>query len=131
MRRVSRLANPKNDTQKLIHRKVFVGNLPWSVRTDQLAQILGELGVKYRSVKVVEERDTGRSRGFAFVECSNEVESKQAMELISGHTIEGRVLVADVAEPKVKRGNDKPKGSQEAEAPQERTQGFGSGWGRW
>ena len=126
------MANPKNDTRGLMHRKVFVGNLPWSVRTDQLAQILGELGVKYRSVKVIEERDTGRSRGFAFIECSNEAEAKQAMELIGGYTIEGRVLVADVAEQQVKRGKDKPK---EAKAPQDSTQdkaqGFGSGWGRW
>jgi RNA recognition motif-containing protein len=77
--------------------KVFVGNLPWSIRTRELSTFLTELGFSYRSVKVIEDRETGRSRGFAFVEFETSQAAIEAIAELSGTVCEGRSLFANEA----------------------------------
>jgi len=77
--------------------KVFVGNLPWSIRTEALSTFLTELGFTYRSVKVIEDKDTGRSRGFAFVEFDTPQAASEAIAELTGVVCEGRALFANEA----------------------------------
>jgi cold-inducible RNA-binding protein len=77
--------------------KVFVGNLPWSIRTAELSAFLTDLGFAYRSVKVIEDRDTGRSRGFAFVEFETPQAATEAIAELAGTVCEGRTLFANEA----------------------------------
>jgi len=77
--------------------KVFVGNLPWSIRTAELSAFLTDLGFAYRSVKVIEDRDTGRSRGFAFVEFETSQAATEAIAELAGTVCEGRTLFANEA----------------------------------
>jgi RNA recognition motif-containing protein len=77
--------------------KVFVGNLPWSVTEDDLGVILSDLDLGHRSVKVVLNRDTGQSRGFAFVEFEGDGDAKHAIEVLNGYQLDGRVLFVNEA----------------------------------
>ena len=88
--------------------KVFVGNLPWSIRTEALSNFLTELGFTYRSVKVIEDKDTGRSRGFAFVEFDTPQAASEAIAELTGVVCEGRALFANEAK------DNKPGGSGRA-----------------
>jgi RNA recognition motif-containing protein len=85
--------------------KVFVGNLPWSIRTDAFSTFLTELGFTYRSVKVIEDKDTGRSRGFAFVEFDTPQAAAEAIAELTGEVCDGRTLFANEAK------DNKPGGS--------------------
>jgi RNA recognition motif-containing protein len=93
--------------------KVFVGNLPWSIRTTQLSTFLTELGFKYRSVKVIEDSSSGRSRGFAFVEFETPEAASEAMAELTGVVCEGRTLFAN--EAKDSGGGSRPRESARAE----------------
>ena len=87
-------------------KKLYVGNLPWSVKDSQL----GELFSKYQSVtsaQVYMDKQTGRSRGFGFVEFSDDKEAMQAIEELNGMDIEGRKLIVNEARPREDR-NDRP-----------------------
>ena len=94
--------------------KLYVGNLPYSVRDSDLEQAFGQFG-SVTSAKVMMERDTGRSKGFGFVEMSNEAEAKAAIEGMNGQQVGGRGLVVNEARP------------MESRPP--RTGGFGGGGG--
>ena len=94
--------------------KLYVGNLPYSVRDSDLEQAFGQFGA-VTSAKVMMERDTGRSKGFGFVEMSNEAEAKAAIEGMNGQQIGGRGLVVNEARP------------MESRPP--RSGGFGGGGG--
>lgn len=78
-------------------KKVFVGNLPWSVRTAELSQLLAELGLVFRSAKVVEDQDTGQSRGFGFIEVDGDQEMQRVISALSGYIVDGRPLNANEA----------------------------------
>ena len=80
-------------------KRLYVGNLPWSVKDEELKQIFG----KYSSVtsaSVLMDRETGRSRGFGFVEMSDDSEAAQAISEINGFDVEGRKLVVNEARPR-------------------------------
>jgi RNA recognition motif-containing protein len=94
--------------------KLYVGNLPYSFRDDDMQQAFSQFG-NVTSAKVMMERDTGRSKGFGFVEMSNEAEAKAAIEGMNGQQIGGRGLVVNEARP------------MESRPP--RTGGFGGGGG--
>lgn len=85
--------------------KVFVGNLPWSIRTEALSTFLTELGFTYRSVKVIEDRETQRSRGFAFVEFDTPEAATEAIRELTGVVCEGRTLFANEAKDTKPHGN--------------------------
>jgi RNA recognition motif-containing protein len=78
--------------------KLYVGNLPYSVRDNDLEQSFGQFGV-VTSAKVMMERDTGRSKGFGFVEFGSDAEAKAAIEGMNGAPMGGRNLVVNEARP--------------------------------
>ena len=83
-------------------KNLFVGSLPWSVNDEQLAQIFSEAG-SVDSARVITERDTGRSKGFGFVEMATEEEAKKAIETLNGKEIEGRAITVNEARPREER----------------------------
>jgi RNA recognition motif-containing protein len=78
--------------------KLYVGNLPYSVRDEDLQQAFGEFG-QVSSAKVMMERDTGRSKGFGFVEMGSDAEAQQAINGMNGQSLGGRSLVVNEARP--------------------------------
>ena len=78
--------------------KLYVGNLPYTVRDSDLEQSFGEFGA-VTSAKVMMERDTGRSKGFGFVEMGSDAEALAAVEGMNGAPLGGRSLVVNEARP--------------------------------
>jgi len=83
--------------------KIYVGNLPFSINNESLSELFKEYG-EVDSAKVITDRDSGRSRGFGFVEMTDGKEARQAIEAINGHEIDGRALKVNEAKPQKKRG---------------------------
>ena len=79
--------------------KLYVGNLPYTVRDEDLQQSFGAFG-SITSAKVMMERDTGRSKGFGFVEFPNDDEARNAISALSGQEYGGRALTVNEARPK-------------------------------
>ncbi len=94
--------------------KLYVGNLPYTVRDEDLQQSFGEFG-SITSAKVMMERDTGRSKGFGFVEMGSDAEAQAAIAGMNGQSLGGRSITVNEARP------------MEARPP--RTGGFGGGGG--
>lgn len=78
--------------------KLYVGNLPYSVRDGDLEQSFGQFGT-VSSAKVMMERDTGRSKGFGFVEMGSDAEAQAAITGMNGSPLGGRSLVVNEARP--------------------------------
>jgi len=79
--------------------KLYVGNLSFNTTDEQLAQVFSEFGQVARA-SVVTDRETGRSRGFAFVEMATAEEANAAMEAMNGQMVEGRTLTVNIARPR-------------------------------
>ncbi len=94
--------------------KLYVGNLPYSFRDSDMEQAFSQFGT-VSSAKVMMERDTGRSKGFGFVEMGSAAEAQAAIQGMNGQQIGGRGLVVNEARPMEPRGP--------------RTGGFGGGGG--
>ncbi|MEO5669632.1 MAG: RNA-binding protein [Ramlibacter sp.] len=94
--------------------KLYVGNLPYSVRDSDLEQAFGQFGA-VTSAKVMMERDTGRSKGFGFVEMGSDAEAQAAINGMNGQPLGGRSVVVTEARP------------MESRPP--RSGGFGGGGG--
>ena len=94
--------------------KLYVGNLPYSVRDEDLQQSFSQFGA-VTSAKVMMERDTGRSKGFGFVEMGSDAEAQAAINGMNGQPLGGRSVVVNEARP------------MEARPP--RSGGFGGGGG--
>jgi cold-inducible RNA-binding protein len=82
--------------------KLFVGGLPFSMTDDDLADAFGAHGT-VASAKVITDRDTGRSKGFGFVEFENEEEGKAAEKAMNGSDLGGRSITVNEARPMEKR----------------------------
>ena len=82
--------------------KLYVGNLPYSVRDNDLEQAFGQYG-GVTSAKVMMERDTGRSKGFGFVEMGSDAEAQAAIAGMNGQSLGGRSLVVNEARPMTDR----------------------------
>ena len=93
-------------------RKIFVGNLSFSMGEAELRQLFEQKGA-VEAVTVMRDTATGRSRGFAFVEMASDEAAQKAIEELNGHSVDGRNLTVNEARPK-----------------QERRGGFGGGRGR-
>ena len=78
--------------------KLYVGNLPYSVRDGDLEQSFSQFGT-VTSAKVMMERDTGRSKGFGFVEMGSDAEAQAAISGMNGQPMGGRSLVVNEARP--------------------------------
>ena len=97
--------------------KLYVGNLSYNVRDDDLQQAFAQYGT-VTSAKVMMDRDTGRSKGFGFVEMGSDPEAQAAINGMNGQALDGRAIVVNEARPR-----------------EERPGGFGGGggggWRRW
>ncbi len=82
--------------------KLYVGNISFQVTDEDLKELFKEAGT-VESVKVVTDRYTGRSRGFAFVEMSSEEEAKSAIEKFNGFSFKEREIVVNVARPRTEK----------------------------
>ena len=78
---------------------IFVGSLPFKIEESELQEIFEEYG-EVTSVKIITDRATGRSKGFGFVEMTNDEEAKKAIEELNNAEIEGRTIVVNKAEEK-------------------------------
>jgi len=82
--------------------KLFVGSLSYSVGDDQLKEAFEAAGTVV-SAKVIIDRDTGRSKGFGFVEMASEEEAQAAIDLLNGKEIDGRAVAVSEARPRENR----------------------------
>ena len=84
-------------------KKLYVGNLSYSTTSTDLEKMFAPFG-KVDSATVVEDRDSGRSKGFGFVEMSSDAEAQAAMSALNGTQTEGRTLKVNEARPREERG---------------------------
>lgn len=84
-------------------KKLYVGNLPYSMQDADLEQLFGEHGT-VESAQVIMDRMSGRSKGFGFVEMSTDEEAKSAIEGLNGKDFGGRALTVNEAKPREDRG---------------------------
>lgn len=96
----------------LMGKKIYVGNLPFSATQDSLSELFGQFGA-VTSTKIITDRDTGRSKGFGFVEMSDSSAADAAIEKLHGSDMGGRNLTVNEAKPMEPRSG-----------------GFGGGGGR-
>jgi RNA recognition motif-containing protein len=101
-------------------KKLYVGNLSYSVDSSALEQLFGAHG-QVVSAQIINDRDTGRSKGFGFVEMSNDSEAAAAIAALNGQQHDGRALTVNEARPREDRG---PRGGGGGGG------GFGGGGGR-
>ena len=97
-------------------KKLYVGNLPYSVSSSELEQMFSQFG-SVSSAQVISDRETGRSKGFGFVEMANDDEAQAANAAMNGHEQGGRALTVNEARPR----EDRPGGGRG---------GYGGGGGR-
>jgi RNA recognition motif-containing protein len=83
--------------------KLYVGNLAFQTTSQEIQELFAQAGT-VQSASVVEDRETGRSRGFAFVEMSSQDEANAAIELLNGKEVSGRALKVNEAKPRENRG---------------------------
>jgi RNA recognition motif-containing protein len=83
--------------------KLYVGNLPYTIDDDSLRHNFAEYG-NVQSAKVMMDRDTGRSKGFGFVEMANDQEAEAAIAGLNGMSVGGRSIVVNVSRPKESTG---------------------------
>lgn len=84
-------------------KNIYVGNLPYTATDDELRTLFSEHGEVTRA-SVVMDRETGRSKGFGFIEMSNDDEAMAAIEKLNGHSLGGRALSVNEARPREDRG---------------------------
>lgn len=83
--------------------KLYVGNLPYSATEEELSGLFGQAGT-VTSVAIIKDRETGRSKGFAFVEMSSADEAQKAISMLTGHMLGGRDLRVSIARPREEGG---------------------------
>ena len=82
--------------------KLYVGNLPFSATDDSLREMFGQVG-QVESARIITDRDTGRSKGFGFVEMATEQEASEAIKRFNGKDLDGRALTVNEARPMAPR----------------------------
>lgn len=80
-------------------KKLFIGNLPWSIDSEQLNEIFSKFGKIVEAV-VITERHSGRSKGFGFVEYETEEAAQKAVDELNEKEVEGRKIFVNIAKPK-------------------------------
>jgi RNA recognition motif-containing protein len=82
--------------------KLYVGNLPYSANQQTLQDTFSKCGT-VESINLISDRDTGRSKGFAFVEMSSNAEAQKAIQEFNGSSLDGREIKVNEAKPQEKR----------------------------
>jgi cold-inducible RNA-binding protein len=85
-------------------KKLYVGNLSYSVTETQLRELFAQAG-EITEVNVIMDRDTGQSKGFAFVQMSSETEAQEAIRRFNGHSLDDRALNVSEARPREERSS--------------------------
>lgn len=83
--------------------KLYVGNLSFNTTNQDLNDLFGEIG-QVESANIIEDRETGRSRGFGFVEMTNQADGETAISQLNGKEVDGRQLKVNEAKPQGDRG---------------------------
>src|SRR3990172_8681186 len=83
--------------------KLYVGNLAYSTTEEDLRELFAQAGT-VASVALIKDRDTGQSKGFAFIEMSNQSEAEKAIQMFNSYTLSNRPLKVNLARPKEERG---------------------------
>ena len=78
---------------------IYIENLNYRVKEADLQQVIEEYGA-VESVKIIKDRETGKSKGFAFIEMNNDAQAKQAIEELNGSEFEGRTMIVKEARPR-------------------------------
>jgi RNA recognition motif-containing protein len=91
--------------------KLYVGNLAYGITDSDLERIFGEHGT-VQSAQVIMDRDTGRSKGFGFVEMGADAEAQAAITALNGTEVEGRTLTVNEARPKTEGGGGGARGGR-------------------
>jgi cold-inducible RNA-binding protein len=92
---------------------IFVGNLAWTTTEEDLAQLFEPFGI-VEQARIATDRDTGRSRGFGFVEMPDDTEAQAAIDELNGSSIGGRPLTVNEARPREER---RPRGDGDGRRP--------------
>jgi RNA recognition motif-containing protein len=90
--------------------RLFVGNLSYSVTEQELREVFTSEGIELRSVRVALDRETGRPRGFAFVETATDDGAKQSIEKLGGRVVAGRAMIVEEAQARSGPGGPRPGG---------------------
>lgn len=93
-------------------KKLYVGNLPYGISTSDLERVFQEHGT-VESAQVIMDRDTGRSKGFGFVEMGSDQEAQQAIQALNGQDFNGRALTVNEARPREERSGSGDGGRRE------------------
>ena len=110
--------------------KLYVGNLSFNTTNQDLNDLFGEIGT-VESTNIIEDRETGRSRGFAFVEMSSQAEGETAIAQLNGKEVDGRELKVNEAKPQENRGGGGRGGWGGGGGRGGNRGGYGGGGGRY
>ena len=99
--------------------KLYVGNMSYSTTEDDLRNLFQQAGTVV-SVAVIKDRESGRPKGFAFVEMSNQAEAQKAIEMFNGRNLGDRDLRVSIAQPREERGGFNDRGSGHSRRPPQR-----------
>lgn len=105
--------------------KIFVGNLPYSVTDASLRSNFGEFG-KVSSAKVMMDRETGKSKGFGFVEMASAEQAQAAIDGLNGMSVDGRTISVSLARPREDRATPGADGAQGYRASHRANVGYGT-----
>jgi RNA recognition motif-containing protein len=89
--------------------KLYVGNLAYTATEEDLQAAFAQAGT-VKSVAIIKDRDSGRSKGFAFVEMETQEEAQKAISMLNGAQIQGRAIAVNPARPREERGGDRFRG---------------------
>lgn len=84
--------------------KIYVGNLSFTTTEEELKELFSQAGT-VASVALIKDRDTGQSKGFAFIEMTNQAEAQKAIQMFNGKSVGSRDLKVNLARPKEDRGS--------------------------
>ncbi len=99
--------------------RLFVGNLSYQTTEEELRQLFSGVA-NVSSVSLISERDTGRSKGFAFVEMASPEDAQKAIDELNGKSLDGRTIRVDLARPRADRGDGGGGGGRRRERPERR-----------
>jgi RNA recognition motif-containing protein len=108
--------------------KVYVGNLSYATTEDELRTLFAQAGT-VKTVTLIKDRDTGRSKGFAFIEFETQVEAQKAISMFNGQPMGDRELIVNLARPREDRGGRGGRGG--GRGGRGGGGGYGGGRDRW